>query len=78
VLLDTTTVLLAVGLAVAGFAVVVVVSAVVLRLIGFIVGDYDPDPGEPTGADSDDAASASGESASPESEPGTTGRSESG
>lgn len=45
-LLDATAILLAVGLAAAGFVVVVVVSAVVLRLIGFIVGDYDPAPAD--------------------------------
>ena len=38
-LLDATAVLLGVGLAVAGFIVVVVVSATVLRLIGFVLGD---------------------------------------
>lgn len=39
VLLDTGALLLGVGLAVAGFIVVVVVSATVLRLIGFVLGD---------------------------------------
>ena len=38
-LLDATALLLGVGLAVAGFIVVVVVSATVLRLIGFVLGD---------------------------------------
>ena len=41
-LLDATAVLLGVGLAVAGFIVVVVVSATVLRLIGFVLGDSEP------------------------------------
>lgn len=45
-MLDATAVLLGVGLAVAGFIVVVVVSATVLRLIGFVLGD-----GEATSAD---------------------------
>ena len=45
-LLDATALLLGVGLAVAGFIVVVVVSATVLRLIGFVLGD-----GEATAAD---------------------------
>ena len=39
VLLDAPAVLLGVGLAIAGFIVVVVVSATVLRLIGFVLGD---------------------------------------
>ena len=38
-LLDATAVLLGVGLAAAGFIVVIVVSATVLRLIGFVLGD---------------------------------------
>ena len=54
-LLDATAVLLGVGLAVAGFIVVIVVSATVLRLIGFVLGD-----GEATSVDEepDDGASS--------------------
>ena len=48
-LLDATAVLLGVGLAVAGFFVVLVVSATVLRLIGFVLGD-----GEATSEDEPD------------------------
>jgi len=54
VLLDASGVLLGVGLAVAGFVVVIVVSATVLRLIGFVLGD-----GEPIAEDVDAEATAS-------------------
>lgn len=43
-LLDASGVLLGVGLALAGFVVVIVVSATVLRLIGFVLGDGEPNP----------------------------------
>ena len=57
-LLDATALLLGVGLAVAGFVVVVVVSATVLRLIGFVLGD-----GEATSEDerADDDARPDGD-----------------
>ena len=45
-LLDAGALLLGVGLAVAGFVVVVVVSATVLRLIGFVLGDGEATSGE--------------------------------
>ena len=64
-LLDTTAVLLAVGLGAAGFIVVVVVSAVVLRLIGFVVGDYDPDPAGTTGDSGDEPQGAPGKPPDP-------------
>ena len=54
-LLDSAALLLGVGLAAAGFIVVVVVSATVLRLIGFVLGDGEVD-GEP-----DEAASTGAE-----------------
>ena len=53
-LLDTPAVLLAVGLAVAGFVVVVVVSAVVLRLIGYVLGDGEGPEDDSAGQPSDE------------------------
>lgn len=64
-LLDATAVLLGVGLAVAGFIVVVVVSATVLRLIGFVLGD-----GEATSVDEPPEGDAAPSSDSPAAEPG--------
>ncbi|HEX6538240.1 MAG TPA: hypothetical protein VF155_03560 [Candidatus Dormibacteraeota bacterium] len=58
-LLDATGVLLGIGLAVAGFAVVVLVTALVLRLIGVVLGDDDA-------GDTGDA----GDGAQSESDPG--------
>lgn len=66
-LLDATAVLLGVGLAAAGFIVVVVVSATVLRLIGFVLGD-----GEATSADEPPEGEATPPGDSPASEPGNT------
>ena len=66
-LLDATAVLLGVGLAAAGFIVVVVVSATVLRLIGFVLGD-----GEATSADETPEGDATAPGDSPASEPGNT------
>lgn len=67
-LLDATGVLLGVGLAVAGFVVVVVVSAVVLRLLGFVLGDGDQSPlddaaGVPPDAHEDEGPSPAGDGA---------------
>ena len=51
-LLDVGGVLLGVGLAVVGFAVVVIVSALVLRLLGVVLGDgARPPSGVGTGED---------------------------
>ena len=77
-LLDATSVLQGVGLAVAGFAVVVVVTAVVLRLIGVVLGDGDPvAPDESdTEATSESAVAASdeaGDEASAHDEPDSPG-----
>lgn len=69
-LVDATAILLAVSLAAAGFVVVVVVSAVVLRLIGFIVGDYDSAPdGSPDGGAATERAGAEEASVEQESQP---------
>ena len=71
-LLDATAVLLGVGLAVAGFVVVIVVSATVLRLIGFVLGDGEvTSEDEPT--DEDARPPEDGTSSGPENEapPGT-------
>ena len=69
-LLDATAVLLGVGLAVAGFIVVIVVSATVLRLIGFVLGDGEvTSEDEPPEVDAhpsgDGGASEPGDDASP-------------
>ena len=59
VLLDATAVLLGVGLAAAGFVVVIVVSATVLRLIGFVLGDGEATSGdEPAEEDAPPAGDA--------------------
>lgn len=69
-LLDATAVLLGVGLAVAGFIVVLVVSATVLRLIGFVLGDGEatsedePSEGDATPS-GDGTESESGDAAPP-------------
>ena len=69
-LLDATAVLLGVGLAAAGFIVVIVVSATVLRLIGFVLGDgeatSEDEPPEGDGHPSEDgSASEPGDAAPP-------------
>jgi hypothetical protein len=61
VLLDASGVLLGVGLAIAGFIVVIVVSATVLRLIGFVLGDGEPNP---EGEDAEATASVDAEQTS--------------
>ena len=67
-LLDSTAVLLGVGLAVAGFIVVIVVSATVLRLIGFVLGD-----GEATSVDEEPDEGASSEDERPDEGAGPAG-----
>ena len=72
-LLDATVVLLGVGLAAAGFIVVVVVSATVLGLIGFVLGDGEAtssdEPPEEEPDPADDASPSEPENAAP---PGAT------
>ena len=74
-LLDATAVLLGVGLAVAGFIVVVVVSATVLRLIGFVLGDgeatSEDEPAEEDAHPSEDSTSAESGNAAPPGAAGT-------
>ncbi|MBV8528941.1 MAG: hypothetical protein JOZ75_11540 [Candidatus Dormibacteraeota bacterium] len=77
-LLDTTAVLLAVGLAAAGFVVVIVVSATVLRLIGFVVGDYDQAPADASDNTPDEAEGLAPADAAQDQEPGPAQASEAG
>ena len=65
-LLDAPAVLLGLGLAAAGFIVVVVVSATVLRLIGFVLGDgeasaVDGEPDDEGSTAASDTASDAGD-----------------
>ncbi len=78
-LLDASGVLLGVGLAVAGFVVVVVVSATVLRLIGFVLGDGEPNPeGEDADATTSVDAEATSATAADAPETGSPGEAEPG